>query len=125
MAENPQASLLFFWDKLERQIRINGSVEKITSEESDGYFQTRDHVSKLGAWASKQSAPLSSRFSLIRAVAKLMLRYPTHVPLPPHWGGYRLVPKEFEFWQGRKSRLHDRFRYDLSEGEWSINRLYP
>lgn len=125
LEENPYASLLFFWDKLERQIRIEGKVEKISPEESDEYFQTRPYESKLGAWASKQSDKLESRFTLMRQVAKLMAKYPKKVPLPDFWGGYRLVPDRFEFWQGRESRLHDRLEYKLIDGTWTISRLYP
>jgi pyridoxamine 5'-phosphate oxidase len=126
IAINPNVSLLFYWDKLERQVRINGKAEKIPPEESDEYFQTRPYLSKIGAWASKQSQPLKSRFTLMREVAKLTLKFPAYVPLPPFWGGYRVVPYYFEFWQGRPSRLHDRIAYKLqSDGSWSKQRLYP
>ena len=125
MEENPYASLLFFWDKLERQIRIEGKVEKISAEESNEYFRTRPYESRLGAWASKQSHTLKSRFTLMREVAKLMAKYPKHVPLPEFWGGYRLIPDSFEFWQGRESRLHDRLVYTKNANEWVIRRLYP
>jgi len=124
--ENPNAAILFFWDKLERQIRIEGKIEKISEVESDKYFQTRPYTSKLGTWASEQSSPLSSRFKLIRQVAQFMAKYPVNVPLPPNWGGYRLIPDVFEFWQGRESRLHDRLQYNKNEnGKWVITRLYP
>jgi len=122
---NPYASLLFYWDRLERQIRIEGITEKISSEESDDYFQSRPYESRLGAWASKQSEVLPSRFTLIRELAKLLVKYPAKVPLPPFWGGYRLKPDMFEFWQGRPSRLHDRIRYSNRGGLWIIERLYP
>lgn len=125
LLENPQACLLFFWDKLERQVRIEGFAEKLTAEESDEYYQTRPYLSRLGAWASKQSKPLATRFKLMREVAALMVKYPVNVPLPPYWGGYRLVPENFEFWQGRQSRLHDRFTYARTENGWEIDRLYP
>ncbi len=125
LAENPYASMLYFWDKLERQVRIDGKVEKISEEESAEYFKTRDYMSKLGAWASKQSEKLPSRFKLIRKVAVLMAKYPKEVPLPPFWGGYRLIPDSYEFWQGRKSRLHDRIKYVKEKGEWTIFRIYP
>lgn len=125
LSENPYASMLFFWDKFERQIRIEGSIEKLTTEESDEYFQKRPLASKLGAWASEQSRVLKSRFTLMRKVARLMLKYPVHVPIPPHWGGYRLTPNQFEFWQGRPSRLHDRFQYKLLNDSWDIKRLNP
>lgn len=125
MEENPQASLLFFWDVLERQVRIEGTVEKVTKEESEEYFNTRPYESRLGAWASRQSKPLASRFTLLREVAGLMLKYPKNVPLPPYWGGYRLAPTAFEFWQGRESRLHDRLQYTKENGDWNLIRLYP
>lgn len=124
--KNPNGAMLFFWDKLERQIRIEGIIEKIPAEESDKYFQTRPYTSKLGTWASEQSSPLSNRFKLIRQVVKYMAKYPLNVPLPPNWGGYRLIPDVFEFWQGRESRLHDRMQYNKNEnGKWIITRLYP
>ena len=125
LAENPQASLLFYWDKLERQVRIDGIVEKITPEESDEYFQTRNYTSRLGAWASMQSRVLKNRFTLLRQVAQVMAKYPNHVPLPPYWGGYRLRPDSFEFWQGRESRLHDRIQYTKKGDSWELVRLYP
>lgn len=125
LEKNPYASLLFYWDRLERQIRIEGITEKISSEESDDYFQSRPYESRLGAWASKQSEVLPSRFTLIREVAKLLVKYPAKVPLPPFWGGYRLKPDIFEFWQGRPSRLHDRIRYSKRGELWVIERLYP
>lgn len=125
LAENPNASILFFWKEFERQVRIQGKVTKITPEESFEYFQTRPISSRAGAWASKQSQPLPSRFRLIRDVAKILIQYPIDIPLPPHWGGYRLTPHEFEFWQGRESRLHDRFQYRLENSQWKVCRLYP
>jgi pyridoxamine 5'-phosphate oxidase len=125
LSENPQASLLFYWDKLARQVRINGICEKVSEIESDDYFQTRPYTSRLGAWASQQSRSLTSRFTLMRKVAALMMKYPKNVPLPPYWGGYRLIPDYFEFWQGRESRLHDRIAYSLENGDWKIRRLYP
>jgi pyridoxamine 5'-phosphate oxidase len=125
LAENPFASILFFWDKLDRQIRIEGRVEKITDEESYDYFKTRDYTSRLGAWASEQSKPLSSRFKLKRKVVGYMAKFPKEVPLPPYWGGYRVVPDTYEFWQGRKSRLHDRIKYIKDGSIWKKERLYP
>ncbi|MBI5324104.1 MAG: pyridoxamine 5'-phosphate oxidase [Ignavibacteriae bacterium] len=126
LAENPFGAMLFFWDKLERQVRIEGRIEKLSLEESDKYFQTRPYTSKLGTWASKQSSPLSSRFKLIRKVVQYMTKYPVNVPLPPNWGGYKLIPTAFEFWQGRESRLHDRLQYNKNDkGNWIITRLYP
>jgi pyridoxamine 5'-phosphate oxidase len=123
--ENPNASLLFYWDRLDRQIRIEGRIEKISSEESDEYFQTRDYTSRIGAWASKQSSILTGRISLLRKVAVNMAKYPKHVPLPPYWGGYRVVPERIEFWQGRESRLHDRLVFVRSNDSWEIIRLNP
>jgi len=123
--ENPNASILFYWDKLEKQVRIEGILEKITSEESYTYFQTRPYSSRLGAWASKQSEVLKSRFTLMRKVAELMIKYKNDVPLPPFWGGYRLIPDAFEFWQGRASRLHDRIKYSKNTTSWKIERLSP
>lgn len=125
IAENPFGSMLFFWKEFERQVRIQGKIEKISSEESYEYFKTRPISSRAGAWASKQSQPLPSRFRLIRDVAKILIQHPLEIPLPPHWGGYRLIPYEFEFWQGRESRLHDRFQYRLEDGQWKVCRLYP
>ena len=125
IANNPNASLLFYWDQLERQIRIEGIIEKITFEESDDYFQTRPYTSRIGAWASKQSQLLKSRTILVKDAAFLMAKYKSNVPLPPFWGGYRLIPTAIEFWQGRDSRLHDRIKYELIENEWQICRLYP
>ena len=122
---NPKASILFFWDQLERQIRIEGEVHKITPEESEAYFVTRSYTSKVGAWASKQSRELSSRYKLLREVAIVMAKHPVNVPLPPFWGGYRLVPSYFEYWQGRESRLHDRITYEKHSDGWDIKRLYP
>jgi pyridoxamine 5'-phosphate oxidase len=125
LEQNPLASILFFWQDLEKQIRILGKVEKISDEESFEYFKTRPYTSKIGAWVSKQSQPLSSRFKLLREVAFKMMQTPKDVPLPPFWGGYRLVPHEFEFWQGRPSRLHDRFKFTKTDEGWKVVRLYP
>ncbi len=125
LANNPKASILFFWDQLERQIRIEGEIEKISFEESEAYFVTRSYTSKVGAWASKQSRELSSRYKLLREVAVVMAKHPLNVPLPPFWGGYRLVPTYFEFWQGRESRLHDRIVYEKQGNDWNTKRLYP
>jgi pyridoxamine 5'-phosphate oxidase len=122
---NPNAAMIFFWDKFERQIRIEGRVEKTSKEESEKYFNSRPYKSRIGAWASKQSQTLKSRFKLLREASFIMLKHPLHVPLPENWGGYRLIPEYFEFWQGRESRLHDRFSFKLNEGNWVINRLYP
>jgi pyridoxamine 5'-phosphate oxidase len=125
LSENPKASMLFFWPQLEKQIRVQGTTEKISPEESYEYFKTRPYTSRVGAWASKQSEPLSSRFHLLREVATIMMKNPNEVPLPPFWGGYRLIPNEIEFWRGRPSRLHDRFQYQQEVNGWQIKRLYP
>jgi len=117
--------LLFYWDTLERQVRIEGIVEKLSTKESEEYFKTRPCESKLGAWASKQSEILSTRFTLIKRVVKYMQKFKTDVPLPPFWGGYKLIPDYFEFWQGRESRLHDRIAYKKTAEGWNIVRLYP
>lgn len=125
IADNPNVSLLFFWDILERQVRIEGICQKTTQQESDEYFQTRPYLSRIGAWASKQSQPLKSRFTLMREVAQLVVKYPNYVPLPDFWGGYRVIPRLFEFWQGRENRLHDRIQYKKDGTIWQISRLYP
>ncbi|MEI6089643.1 MAG: pyridoxamine 5'-phosphate oxidase [bacterium] len=125
LENNPFGSMLFFWDKYERQVRIEGKIEKISKEDSEKYFITRPYTSRIGAWASKQSEILSSRGHLIKEAAMYMIKYPLNVPVPDYWGGYRLIPDEFEFWQGRESRMHDRFKYKLENGIWVINRLYP
>jgi len=123
---NPHAALVFLWTELERQVRIVGSVEKITSEESDGYFFSRPHNSRLGAWASEQSEVIPNRDVLEEKLAALKGEYENReVPRPPHWGGYRVIPREIEFWQGRSSRLHDRLRYRNQNGTWVIDRLSP
>jgi len=126
LAENPQASLLFYWPKVWRQVRIDGKIEKVSAEESDEYFQSRPLGSKLGAWASNQSEVVDRRETLEGRFAELEKRFGEDVPRPPHWGGYRLTPNEIEFWQGRDNRLHDRLRYRLQEdGTWVIERLGP
>lgn len=126
LAENPYAALTFFWPELERQVRITGLTHKVTSEESDEYFKSRPYTSRLGAWASKQSETVESKMVVMAEAAKLAIRYPTgNVPRPPHWGGYRVAPDEFEFWQGRPSRLHDRIRYLKANDNWEISRLSP
>lgn len=127
LAANPHASLLFFWDRPNRQIRIDGTVTDVSEAESDAYFATRDRGSQIGAWASRQSEPLASRVNLLSAVAKYGLKYAIgSVPRPPHWGGYRVSLERIEFWQGRDHRLHDRVVYtpDGDRG-WKTQRLYP
>jgi pyridoxamine 5'-phosphate oxidase len=126
LAENPRASLLFYWSQLWRQVRIEGVTEKISAAESEEYFQSRPLGSRLGAWASDQSEVVASRQALETRFAELQERFGEEVPRPEHWGGYRLKPNSIEFWQGRDNRLHDRLRYRLQEdGSWSIERLGP
>jgi pyridoxamine 5'-phosphate oxidase len=123
---NPHAALLFHWTLLQRQVRIEGSVSKVSQEESYEYFSSRPRGSRIGAWASSQSTYLESRATLENRVREMEARFPgEEVPLPPFWGGYRLAPKSMEFWQGRVNRLHDRLRYDREDNRWSITRLYP
>ncbi len=124
--ENPQVAMLFFWPELERQIHISGSVEKTTREESEAYFGTRPMASKLGAWASNQSEKLTDRKELEDRLEDLKSRFADgEIPCPPFWGGFRIVPARFEFWQGRPSRLHDRIVYELDGTGWMISRLNP
>jgi len=126
LARNPQATLLFHWGELARQVRIEGRVEKLPARESDAYFATRPRGSQLAAWASPQSAVIAGRGPLERRVAAFARKYPDGVPRPPHWGGYRLVPEAFEFWQGGEDRLHDRVLYRRTRGgRWRIERLAP
>ena len=125
---NPYAALVFHWDKLERQIRIEGKVEKLSSVESLEYFHSRPKASQLGAWTSNQSQVIANREVLEQKLASLQAQYSDEdtIPLPEHWGGFRVVPNRLEFWQGRPSRLHDRLLYDLeADGSWSISRLAP
>ncbi len=126
LISNPHASLLFHWDALARQIRVEGRVTKVGAEESRKYFATRPRMSKIGAWASPQSAVIGGRVELESAVKRYEKEFPgAEVPLPPHWGGFRVIPEQFEFWQGRADRLHDRLRYTRSGAEWMIVRLAP
>src|SRR6185312_10888433 len=125
LESNPHVSLCFWWGELQRQVRVTGTVARASREESDAYYRTRPHGSRIGAWASHQSAPLASREPLEREVQRLEQQYPADVPLPPHWGGYRVTPETVEFWQGRPSRLHDRIVYTREAGRWRIGRLSP
>ena len=126
LAGNPFAALQFHWVELERVVRIEGQVEKISDAESDAYFHSRPLDSRIGAWASPQSEPISGRDVLVTAAAKYGAQFLLNPPRPPHWGGYRLRPTSWEFWQGRKSRLHDRLRYTIdSDQQWRRERLAP
>jgi len=122
---NPRASLAFYWPELERQVRISGRVERTSREESEAYFRTRPRGSQLGAWASKQSSVLPGREVLEQRLREMEIRFPDEVPLPPFWGGYRVVPEAIEFWQGRANRLHDRILYSREGSVWRIERLSP
>ncbi|MEA3121679.1 MAG: pyridoxamine 5-phosphate oxidase [Paraburkholderia sp.] len=126
LAGNPHASLLFHWIELERQVRIEGVVEKTSAEQSDTYFTSRPLASRIGAWASEQSCEIASRAELEAREKTFTERFGDTPPRPPHWGGYRLVPERIEFWQGRPSRLHDRLLYTRQAGNrWQISRLSP
>ncbi|HET9580455.1 MAG TPA: pyridoxamine 5'-phosphate oxidase [Usitatibacter sp.] len=122
---NAAAAVTFLWKELERQVRVEGTVEKVTEEESTAYFATRPLGSRIGAWASPQSEPIEDRMWLESRWAELTGKYGEHPPRPPHWGGYRLLPEYVEFWQGRLSRLHDRIAYTRADGAWKIARLAP
>ncbi|MEA5571393.1 pyridoxamine 5'-phosphate oxidase [Calothrix sp. UHCC 0171] len=129
LTSNPQANLVFWWAELERQVRIYGKIEKVSAQESDEYFYSRPLNSRLGAWTSNQSEVIASRDVLEKHFAELQNKYPDgDIPRPQHWGGFRVIPNEIEFWQGRPSRLHDRLRYTLVENNhnsWQIERLSP
>lgn len=125
LAANPHAALLFWWDKLERQIRIEGRIDKISEEDSDAYFASRDIGSQLGAWASHQSMSIENREALEKQMADAQARFGETVPRPPHWGGYRVEPEIIEFWQGRRNRLHDRLSYTRQPDGWTRQRLQP
>jgi pyridoxamine 5'-phosphate oxidase len=125
LAVHPQAALQFHWVELERVVRIEGRVDRVEPELSDAYYASRPLDSRIGAWASPQSQVIESRALLVAQAAKFGLKFAMSPPRPPHWGGYRLQPDTWEFWQGRKSRLHDRLRYRLHDGSWLRERLAP
>lgn len=128
LAEGPKAALCFHWKSLRRQIRVRGTISSVTGSEADTYYASRARGSRIGAWASKQSRPLESRFALEKEVAKFTAKYAIgDIPRPEHWSGFRLAPRSIEFWQDRKFRLHDRIRFMRSPDEdtWSQERLYP
>jgi pyridoxamine 5'-phosphate oxidase len=125
LAGNPYAALQFHWVEMERVVRIEGQVEKVSAEESDAYFHSRPLDSRIGAWASPQSQVIDNRAVLVARAAEYGAKFLLQPPRPEHWGGYRLVPEQWEFWQGRKSRLHDRLRYRLDQGQWLKERLAP
>lgn len=126
LAENARACLLFYWSPLWRQVRIEGSIEKVSAEESDQYFHSRPLGSKIGAWASDQSSAIQNRDVLEKRFEEFDLKFGDNVPRPPHWGGYRVKPRVIEFWQGQENRMHDRLRYTLQDvGSWLIERLAP
>ena len=126
LTSNPFAALVFLWDELERQVRIEGAVEQVAAAEADAYFASRPWGSRIGAWASAQSTPLANRAALDDQYAALAAQYEGQdVPRPPHWGGFRVVPERFEFWQGRRSRLHDRIVFSRTDDGWDTTRICP
>lgn len=126
LAADHRASMLFPWNELDRQVTVSGVVEKISDAESDDYFASRPRASQMGAWASNQSGAIAGRAELERQYHDVLERFGDDpIPRPPHWGGYRLVPAQLEFWQGGEHRLHDRFRYVREDGQWVVTRLQP
>lgn len=126
LEENPHGAIVFFWKELERQVRIEGGIEKVSEQESDEYYHSRPTGSQIGAWASPQSDVIASRSVIENNYSALEQKFSTgEIPRPGHWGGYVLRPSMFEFWQGRSSRLHDRILYSLENGNWNISRLAP
>ncbi|MEU1850401.1 pyridoxamine 5'-phosphate oxidase [Streptomyces sp. NPDC019990] len=128
LAENPYVSLLFPWHPMARQVIVTGVARRTGRDETAAYFRTRPHGSQLGAWASAQSSVIATRADIVQAYAELAERYPEgeQVPVPPHWGGFRVAPQTVEFWQGRENRLHDRLRYvERPDGSWRVERLSP
>jgi pyridoxamine 5'-phosphate oxidase len=126
LAQNPRAALVFYWQPVGKQVRVEGPVERVSEAESAAYFETRPRGSQLAAWASQQSRPLASREELERRYAELEREYEGRdVPLPPHWGGYRLRPEAIEFWEHHENRLHDRLRYTRAREGWQTERLAP
>lgn len=125
LSRNERAALLFFWQPLERQVRIEGVVKRVDATESDAYYHSRPINSRLGAWSSPQSQVIANRAELERNLQQHTAQFGLNPPRPEHWGGYVLQPTYFEFWQGRASRLHDRIAYQLNQGEWKITRLAP
>ena len=126
LTENPLAALTFLWKEIERQVRVTGAVSRVSEAESESYFRTRPLGSRLGAWASHQSAVIASRGILDERLREVTARFADgDIPLPTHWGGYRVMPDEVEFWQGRPDRLHDRLVYRRNDARWEILRLSP
>jgi pyridoxamine 5'-phosphate oxidase len=125
LSQNSRACLLFYWAQLWRQVRIEGSIEKVSEAESEQYFQSRPLGSRIGAWASNQSRTIENRGELEKRFEEFSAKFGDHVPRPPHWGGYRLKPNRIEFWQGQENRLHDRLLYTRQDDVWLIERLAP